>query len=141
MGKIKLAMSLCLIGIIVSCYAGKIDELDTGNEESPTDSQQTPLVEDEIAKGEQTKDELCATYRFAYEEDVKPLSAAKCEVCHKSGGSATPYLESTDAWQTNITKVIDRIQGISGARMPLGGKALDPSEIIGIKNWQACDFP
>jgi len=77
-----------------------------------------------------------------YSRDVRPLLAAKCLGCHnarlKQGGLA--LASHHDVTEAKV-KLMDRVQGIGGAQMPLNGAPLSPSEMDLLRRWISAGAP
>ena len=70
-----------------------------------------------------------------WEDNVQPLHANNCEVCH--GSTAATKLDSKQDWITNIDNVL--LQVGMGA-MPLGDATLSPDEVDLIQSWKDNGF-
>ncbi|MBH1960046.1 MAG: cytochrome c [Flavobacteriia bacterium] len=74
----------------------------------------------------------------AYTNDIKPLIATNCTVCHSPGG-ASGFFPLTDYTlvKNAIDNILDRVQRPNGdpQKMPQGG-SLSPSNIDLLKKWK-----
>lgn len=71
-------------------------------------------------------------------EDVAPLMAAHCVVCHGERASARP-LDSFDLWKSEIDLILFNVRE---GRMPLmPNRPLTAAEIAVIEGWAAAGFP
>jgi mono/diheme cytochrome c family protein len=88
----------------------------------------------------------------SYRVDIQSIFDRHCINCH--GGQAGLFLDTYDyamrggasgvviiPGEPDRSKLLLRIQGIGGARMPLGENKLQPSEIEAIYNWIKAGSP
>jgi hypothetical protein len=90
--------------------------------------------------------DLGGDFTVSYQADIQPIFNRACLSCH--GGQAGLYLESFDRLMLGSTagavvipgdaqasKLVQRIQGVGGTRMPLSAAPLAPEEIEIIMKW------
>ena len=73
-----------------------------------------------------------------WRDDVQPLFADRCSLCHSSGGATgATRLGTKEQWEENIELILYMV---SEAQMPLGSDALTPEEVGMIRSWKLGGF-
>lgn len=77
-----------------------------------------------------------------FADQLKPLSLAKCESCHRQSGSAQPVLETSTQWELAIDRVLQRVdpQTPELQRMPRGLEPLTVDELARLRRWKEEGF-
>lgn len=71
-------------------------------------------------------------------EEIRPIFAAECAMCHGTSGSATTRLESSMDWEQNIENILFNVRE---ERMPIDRPPLTEETIGLIEAWADAGFP
>lgn len=86
---------------------------------------------------------LAQTAPVDFRRDIQPIFTKSCMPCHSAAqGSGQYRLDSREGALVAIkpgssreSRLIQRVKGAAGMRMPLAGKPLDPAQIAALERW------
>lgn len=70
-------------------------------------------------------------------DHIRPLYDAECADCHGAAGPSPTRLDSLDAWEMRIDRILENVRE---GRMPLGRPALSPASVDLIETWSRSGF-